>query len=217
MNVNEFAISRNDENARKIGGVGRINATGKYEGRFTRAEAKKSDKGSIGIEFDFKSHDGATASFLAVWRLNGEGVELSGQRIVDALMLLMRAKSMTPCMANVDKWDNDKHEVTKQKCLVYPELMDKDIGLLLQKEHGNHNGKATEKMIIYGAYDIASGKTPKEIIEKKPAGGLAGIVAGLKDKYPKNSSGATPAYHGTHSGARPADDNMPSYIDEIPF
>jgi hypothetical protein len=215
--TSEFSITRNDANARKIGGIGRINATGRYEGTFTRAEAMKSGKGSIGIEFDFKSDDGATASFLGVWRLNGKGEELSGAKIVDALMLLLRAKSSAPVMATVDKWDKTASAVIKQKCLVYPELMGKPIGLLLQKEHDTYNGLPTEKMIIYGCYDIASGKTPMEIVDKKPAGGLAGIVASLKDKVAKPKAGATPpAHHGSHAGARPAQD-FSDMDDDIPF
>ena len=217
MNANEFAIDRNDANARKIGGAGRINATGQYEGVFTRAEARKSDKGSIGIEFDFKTDEGATASFLQVWRMNGAGGELSGAKIVDAIMLLLRAKNMSPVFATVDKWDKEASAVTKQKCLVYPDLMSKPIGLLLQKEHDEYQGNPTEKMIIYGCYDIASGKTPMEIVDKKPAGGLEGIVAALKDKQAKKKSG-NPAqvHHGAHSGARSAH-NFNDMDDDIPF
>lgn len=216
---NEFAISRNDESARKIGGAGRINATGAYEGVFTRAEARKSDSGAIGIEFDFKSNDGASASFLGVWRRNGDGEELSGQRIIDAIMLLLRAKAVAPISAQVDKWDKTANAVTKQKCLVYKDLMDKQIGLLLQKERGTYNGAPTEKMIIYGCYDIASRKTPMEIVDQKPAGSLDGIIAALKDKTPKGKS--TPAHHGSHSGALPVSRGIstPDNFDDsdIPF
>lgn len=216
---NEFAINRNDESARKIGGAGRINATGAYEGVFTRAEARKSESGAIGIEFDFKSNEGASASFLGVWRLNGNGEELSGQRIIDAIMLLLRAKSVNPILAQVDKWDKTTSAVIKQKCLVYQEFMNKPIGLLLQKEHGTYNGAPTEKMIIYGCYDIASKKTPMEIIDKKSAGSLDGIIAALKDKYQKGKSATT--HHGTHSGARTADGphggRFADMDEDIPF
>jgi hypothetical protein len=216
-NTNEFDIDRNDANARKIGGNGRINATGPYEGILTRAEARKSDKGSLGIEFDFKTADGATAFFLQVWRMNGSGEELSGAKIIDALMLLLRAKNMSPTWANVDKYDKMAGGVIKQKCLVYPEMMGKPIGMLLQKEHDEYQGRSTEKMIIYGCYDIQSRKTPMEIVDKKPAGSLTGIIASLKDKYPKNiKSTGTPAHHGTHPGARPAS-TTPSNFDDIPF
>lgn len=216
--AHEFALTRNDANARKIGGSGRIQTTGAFDGVFTRAEAKKSTTGALGIEFDFKGNDGSTASFLSVWHQNGEGKELSGMKIVDAILLLLRAKSTSPVMGMVEKWDSVAREVTKQKLLVYPDLMGKQIGLLLQVEHDEYQGKPTQKMIIYGMYDIASGKTPMEIIDKKPAGGLAGQIAALKDKYakPKNGGTTTPAHHGNHSGARPAS-NFADMDDEIPF
>ena len=217
--VNKFALQRNDANARKIGGSGRVQTTGAYEGVFTRAEAKESSSGALGIEFDFKTNDGATASFLGVWYLNGDGKELSGMKIVDALQLLLRVKSTVPVMGMVEKWDSATREVKNQKLLVYPDFMGKPIGLLLQVEHDVYNGQPTQKMIIYGMYDIASGKTPMEIVDKKPAGGLAGQIAALKDKpYRPKAGAATPAHHGSHAGARPATPFFTPFLDDdIPY
>ena len=212
------SYTRNDTNAAKIGGTGRVNATGGYEGMITRAEPIRADSGAIGIEFDFKTGDGATASFLSVWTQNGDGKELSGRRIIDALMLLLRVKSMEVSRAVVEKWDNNAREVTKQNVEVFAELMGKNIGLVLQKEHSTYKGEAKQKMIIYGCYDVQTRKTPKEILERAPkAIALDTILASLTDKHekPKGGGGAGNSGTPTHNGAgnRPASD-LPSYFDD---
>lgn len=221
MNAPMNNYTRNDTNAAKIGGTGRVNATGGYDGTITRAEPMLAESGAVGIEFDFKTNEGATASFLSVWTQNGSGKELSGRRIVDALMLLLRIKSMDTSLAIVEKWDKNARAVTKQKVEVFADLMGKNIGLVLQKEHSTYQGEAKEKMIIYGCYDVQSRKTPKEILERAPkAVALDTILASLKDKFEKGGQqqqSARPAHHGGHSGARPASE-VPSYFDdEIPF
>ncbi|WP_211440972.1 hypothetical protein [Collimonas humicola] len=221
MNAPMNSYSRNDSNAAKIGGTGRVNATGGYEGTITRAEPILADSGAVGIEFDFKTLDGATASFLSVWTQNGAGKELSGRRIVDALMLLFRIKDMGTALAVVEKWDKVARAVTKQRVEVFPDLMGKPIGLVLQKEHSVYLGEAKEKMIIYGCYDVQSRKTPKEILERAPkAVALDTILASLKDKYEKGGQqqqSSRPAHHGGHSGARPASEVPSHFDDEIPF
>ena len=203
------SYSLNASNAAKIGGTGRINATGPYEGAFTRAEAVISDKGTFGVEFDFKTNDGATASFLSVWTEKSNGELLSGAAIIDALLLLMRVNDVEPKPIQVDKWDKVAKAVTKQRCECFPELMNKPIGLLLQKELSEYQGQPKERMLIYGAYDIASRKTPKEIVSKAPkAQALETIIGSLKDKHAKPQS--SPAYSGGGGGEPPA------YFDDMP-
>lgn len=196
------SYSLNQANAAKIGGTGRINTTGAYEGSFTRAEAVASTKGTIGVEFDFKTSDGATASFLSVWTSNANGEQLSGSYVIDALMLLLRVKDMSPRTVVVDKWDNDSRQVEKVNAPCFVDLMNKPVGLLLQKEISEYQGKQREKMLIYGAYDIATRKTPKEIVSKAPkAIALDTIISSLKDKTAKPQGAASSAPASSYSGA----------------
>lgn len=220
MNKPSHSYSMNVNNAAKIGGTGRINTTGPYEGVFTRAEAVSSDKGTIGIEFDFKTTDGATASFLSVWTNKANGEPLSGSAVIDALMLLLRVKDMSPKNITVEKWDNESRQVEKMQLPCFVDLMSKPIGLLLQKEISEYQGKQKEKMLIYGAYDIASRKTPREIVSKAPkAQALDTIIASLKDKIAKPQGGsasyAPPSSHGgdSYGGGHAFDD----LDDQIPF
>jgi len=217
MNAPTHSYSMNQANAAKIGGTGRINTTGAYEGAFTRAEAVSSEKGTIGIEFDFKTTDGATASFISVWTTKANGEQLSGSAVIDALMLLLRVKDMSPRNVMVDKWSSESRQVEKCSAPCFVDLMNKPIGLLLQKEISEYQGKQKEKMLIYGAYDIASRKTPKEIVSKAPkALALDTIIASLKDKTAKPQGSAPYAQpagmsHGSDSYSGPAFD------DDVPF
>jgi hypothetical protein len=210
-----MSFTRNDSNAAKIGGSARINATGGYEGVITRAEPlPRKDSGALGIQIDFKSHDGATALFLDLYYQNGTGEELSGRRLIDALMLCLRVKSMEPTLATVDKWDKNSGGMIKTKANCFVELMGKPIGLVLQKEHSTYQGQPREKMLIYACYDIASRKTPKEIIERAPkAVALDAILGSIKDKVEKPKGGAGGGYQQQQSSMPPSgfpdDDDIP--------
>lgn len=206
MNAPAHSYSLNQANAAKIGGTGRINTTGPYEGAFTRAEAVASRNGTVGIEFDFKTTDGATASFLSVWTAKANGEQLSGSAVIDALMLLLRVKDMAPRAVTVDKWSSESRQVEKMQALCFVELMNKPIGLLLQKEISEYQGQTKEKMLIYGAYDIASRKTPREIVSKEPvAKALDTIIASLKDKIAKPQSSQSSYSATSASNSLPAD------------
>lgn len=210
MNAPTHSYSMNANNAAKIGGTGRINTTGPYEGVFTRAEAVASEKGTIGIEFDFKTTDGATASFISVWTHKPNGEALSGSAVIDALMLLLRVKDMSPKSVQVEKWMRDSKQVEKITAPCFVDLMNKPIGLLLQKEISEYQGQQKEKMLIYGAYDIASRKTPREIVSKAPkAQALDTIIASLKDKIAKPQSTQS------NYGSRSIENDMPPMPDDF--
>lgn len=211
------SYTRIDNNAAKIGGQGRINATGGYEGVITRAEPVKKSSGVIGIEIDFKTGDGASALFLDLYTQNGQGEELSGRRIVDALMLCLRVKSMDTKRITVEKWDNDAKAMIKTTCENFVDLIGKPIGLVLQKEHSVYKGQPKERMIIYACYDIASRKTPKEIMERSTkAVALDTILATIKDKHVKPKDQAGGGSHGNGYGNGGAN-SMPDFDDDIPY
>lgn len=194
--------------AAKIGGTGRINSTGPYEGIFTRAEAIASDKGTTGIEFDVKTNEGATGQFIQVWTHNGQGERLAGANVIDALMLLLRVKDMTPRTVQIEKWTKAANGIEKVQAPCFVDLMNKQIGLLLQKEISEYQGKQKEKMLIYGAYDIASRKTPKEIVDKvASAKALDTIIASLKDKVAKQSNAG---------GYAQQSSSVPDHFDDLP-
>lgn len=165
----------------------RITDTGKYVGKFTRAENIKSSKGTLGIEFSFVTDSGQSADFLQIWTKGPDGKKLFGFNQLMAIMTCMKVKNLTPSMATVEKWDRDAGRTTQQKAEVFQELMGKPIGLLLQKEHyTNNNGQPKERMLIQVAFEASTGFVASEILDKaiKPEK-MEKALASLKDRYAK--------------------------------
>lgn len=213
----------NAETAKKGDGGGRITQTGQYVGKFTRAEAVKSLKGTEGVEFSFEADDGATADFLTLWTHNAQGKEIFGSGFLHAIMTCMKIKALTPKSETIQKWNTDIGAKAPVDAIVYPELVGKPIGLLLQMEqYLKQNGEVGEKMGIAGSYEPVGGFTASEIlIQAKTAEKLVKKAAGLRDKLIDTSKtrrvpgGESPAVGGImddldsdipFSSASPSDD-----------
>lgn len=188
----------------------RISETGAYVGRFTRAEAVSSDKGTKGVEMSFEANDKASADFLTLWLVNGEGKEIWGHKQLMALMTCLRVKTINEQDALIEKFVNGQKQ--KVKAIVYPELMDKPIGVLLQREeYQKRDGSIGHKFNLFGFFDPQTNLTASEILDKttKPEK-LERMKAALKDKpMQKRVAANEPAM----SGPAPA-----GYDDEdLPF
>lgn len=210
----ERSYNLNPEHAKQADNqANRITETGKYVGTFTRAESIKSTKGTDGIEFAFKANDGRSADFLQLWTYNTDGKELYGLKMVNALMTCLKARSLTPTNAMVEKWDRDAGATGKLQATVYPELMSKPIGLLLQREeYEKQNGDIGHKFNIYGCFDSQTEMVASEILEKAAkAEKLPRIVQTLRDK-PLDSK-RLPA----STGAPAPSGAFADMADDIPF
>lgn len=171
----------------------RIDETGKYIGKFVYAEDIKAGSGASGIEFGFEADDGRKTR-LNIYTLNKSGEPIFGRKMLMALMTCMRVKTIEAKPGKVKKYDYDtKAEVTKD-ANVFPDLMGKRIGLLLQaEEYAKTSGDGTGwKMNIAGCFDAATELTPSEILDQrtKPEV-LAKMVAALRDK-PLKAGGGDP-------------------------
>jgi hypothetical protein len=173
----------NRDGAIRASGTPRITHKGAFIGTFTRAEHTVSRRGTVGIDFSFVSEDGASADYLTVWTQKGDGEELSGRALLDAIMTCMAVRALEPKRGRIEKYNPDTREREQTDAVLYPELMDKRIGLLLIVEEyiGNDGGKRS-KMMIQGAFEPVSQKTAKEIWNKEPAKALPSLIAGLRDR-----------------------------------
>jgi len=190
MNARTYAL--NTEAAKSADQMGnRITETGKYIGKFVSAEAITSTKQTEGVEFSFLATDGRSADFLTLWTYNNEGKELFGLKTLNALMTCMRVKNIAPQPGTVQKWENGG-KVTKQTT-IFPDLMSKPIGVLLQREpYEKKDGSTGYKFNIYAAFDAASEMMASEILDKSTkADKLGKLVAGLTDR--KMSAPMAPA------------------------
>ncbi len=209
--MNARSYSLNPESAKQANTSNRITETGKYIGKFTRAESVTSKQGTEGIEFTFESDDGQTADFLTLWTVNKDGKEIFGLKMVNAIMTCLRAKSISGTEAMIEKFENGaKHKVS---ATVYPDLMGKHIGLLLQREeYEKQNGDTGNKFNIYACFDAATNMTASEILDRATTSDQLGkIAATLRDKPMQKRAGPK------QSSAPPSGGDFDDFKDDIPF
>lgn len=206
----------NTQSAKKAEQIGgRIDATGQYTGTFLRAEAVQSSKGTDGIEFSFKAESGASADYLQLWTYNSSGEELRGAQMLQAIMTCLRVKTLLAKTATVEKYDRDAGAKVPVQADVYPDLMGKPIGLLIQmEEYEAKDGSRKWRPVIWGCYDAATGMTATEILDKAlKAERLAELLPRLADKPMK---GSAPARREPAAASMPAGE--PAFADDdIPF
>jgi hypothetical protein len=166
-----------------------ITEKGRYFGSFTRAEAVKSKKGTMGIDFSFATDDGQTANYLTVWTHNNENMELPGYNLLMAIMTCLRVKAISPKQGVVKKYDRDQGALTEQTASVFPDLTGKPIGLLIyMEEYQKNNGDMAWKPIISAPFD-AHGFTASEILSQaKTSGTLEKMEKALRDKPLKKAN-----------------------------
>lgn len=213
MNTRTYALNADHAKQGDSNG-GRITETGQYIGKFTRAEAVTSKKGTEGVEFSFESDDGQSADYLTLWTYNTDGKELFGLKFLNAIMTCMKVKAMTPKKATVEKWDASVSQRAPVEATVFPELMDKPIGLLLQREqYLKNDGGIGEKMGIAGMFESTTLFTASEILDKaKTPEKLAKKALSLKDKLIDATQKArVPAAAPAGSGS------IADMDDDIPF
>lgn len=187
----------------------RIDQTGKYLGIFTRAEQTTSTKGTKGVDFSYKSDAGATADYLTIWTHNASGEPLHGFKVLMAIMTCMRVKSLSAAQGEVEKYDQASKSRIKVTVPLFSDLMNKQIGLLLQmEEYAKTAGGTAWKPTIFAAFDKDE-FTASEILSKavKPET-LGRMVQSLKDRPLKGT--AAPAHSDKASG-------FDDFEDDIPF
>jgi len=179
--VHQYNLNAN--NAKQVGVASRIQEKGPFKGMFTRAEFIQSDKGTQGIEFSFKSDTGQTADYLTIWTINADGKELYGRKVLDALMTCLQIRTINAKSAVIKKYNPATKQEEQMQATVFPELMNKPIGLLLvREEYAKTQGGSDWKMTIVGAFEPMQQLTPREILEKSGPGQLAKMVAALQDR-----------------------------------
>lgn len=189
--MSDYGYTLDATSARNAESIGKfIRDTGKYKGVFTRAELLIStEKGSRGIEFDFVS-DGKECT-LQLWTHSGTGEPYSALNMVNAIMTCLALRGIQPKKMVVEKYDYDSKQRHKVEVTAFPDLMNKPIGLLLQKELSIYNNKERSKMLIFAAFNAESEKTSTEILDKiaQPSA-LAKLVLLLADKDSRKSGQA---------------------------
>ena len=187
-----------------------INDTGKYVGKIIRAEEIKTDKGTEGIDFSFKSDSGQQAKF-ALYTKKSDGSRISvGHAYVMALMTCLKVRSITPMLMRVKKWDNDAGAEVDAQAPCFADLMNRDIGLLLEaEEYQKNNGEIGKRMVLAGVFQAGTELTASEVLDKKTSPEqLPKMVSALRDRPLKPQRQANHSARRDDSGPNGADDDI---------
>ena len=158
----------NQDAAKKADGGGRIDQTGKYTGKISHVEfvTSTSGKNTQGLEFHFIADNDATASFT-LWTHQADGTPIFGFDKVNALLACAGVRTLTPTNRTLEKYSYDAGGKVKQPCTVAPELDNKSIGLLLQREnYQNQNGEWRYQMNFYAAFQYGTDFMAAEILDR---------------------------------------------------
>jgi hypothetical protein len=187
-----------------------INESGAYTGIFTRAENVMSTKGTVGVEFSFKSDSGASSDYITLWTKNKDGKELYGYKMLMAIMTCLKVRNIKPTIQQVEKYDHEAGQRKQVSVEVFPELMNKPIGLVIQMEEYEKKDTSTAwKPSIYAPFS-KEGFTASEILSnaQKPET-LDKMLATLRDKPLRHRSEQS----STAGGPAPTG----GFDDSIPF
>lgn len=198
--------------------------TGKYTGRFTRAEKLISaQKNSHGIGFTFETDDGKQCRF-DVWTMSAAGEKFLGWQLVNAIMACLRVRALSEQAAQIDRYDWESKQTVKAQGTVFPELMGRPIGLVLVKteyekfKDGHPSGETAWKLEPLLPFDAAGEFTAAEILDQKTRPErLPQVVASLADRPLRKRPAPSAATQG-HSAASAPPQSAPldDYAD-IPF
>jgi len=148
----------------------RIDASGPFIGTFEYAEAvTSSQKGTEGMKLGFDDGHGGKCE-LTLWTRKADGTPLFGFNFVQAMMTIFGLKGLKAVKGKVYTYDqeNNKRRGLEEDGQVFPDLLKKPIGLMLQKElKTSQAGKDFFDMNVWGVFHPTSRLTASEIREKK--------------------------------------------------
>ncbi|AWI53172.1 hypothetical protein DEH84_06825 [Aquabacterium olei] len=186
----------NTEKAKAADAPARINQTGPYLGKFTRAELVTSRQGTQGVDFSFVAEDGQRADYLTLWTVKKDGTELSGLKVLHALLACLALREVASQAGTVRVWDNEQKKEVDRAAELLPTLMNRPIGVVLQREeYWPENGnQKRDRMNLVTVFQHGTNLMAKEILDRKPtAEALAKFVPTIKDKLaadrPQRSGG----------------------------
>lgn len=192
----------------------RIETSGAYTGRFTLAKERIARTGAKGIEFTFESDEGQLARYLTLWvtRANGERMDY-GYGLLSALMVILGLDRVESKPAVIDEWQADTGQWLPTQVEVFDALMNKPVGVLLQREEREWEGRTQVGMRIVEFFDPRDRRTAAEILANaREAQSINRLIASLRPSVIRSAApvAATPAGAATGSGlADFAEDDIP--------
>jgi hypothetical protein len=145
----------------------RITETGKYIGTLLAAFYEKNQNGTESVNFMFESDQKQEAGPLVLYTHNSAGEALHGNKVLNALMVCVRQKSLSVKPGTVQLYDYDANAVVAKQKETYPELTGKKIGLVLRKEeYHNGQGELRYRILIEAPFEAETELMAAEILDK---------------------------------------------------
>jgi len=211
--------------ADSLGGI--IVESGKYIGKYIRAERLVSQRtGAEGVGLTFES-DGKTCR-LDLWIRNHDGTQkYSDWKIINAIMTCLGLKELFTQQGQVERWNPETRQRESVKAEIIPALLDKPIGMVLQKteyrkfKDGYETDETGWQAKAVTAFRAADEFTASEIMKRATAPlRLPEIIANLKDRPLTDKPRSAPAAQATSTAAPPAANSGSGFDDiddDIPF
>lgn len=179
----------------------RLNENGAYVGTIKRAEAMVAKTGTKGVTLTFDSPGNGSID-LTLYTIkkgeDGKPIELFGKAQLDAIMFLLGLKSLKAEAGKVSVWSDAEGKRVEEEGKVYPELCNKPIGIVLQKELYTKDGGGTgERMNLAGLFQAETKLMMSEIKERKTTPvKLDRLTKNLKNKDSRKAGAAEPPQPG---------------------
>ena len=165
-----------------------IKESGAQVGIFTMAKAITAKKGSKGVEFSFKSNDGATANYQTLYTENAKGESIFGYKQLCGIMTILGVDGIVGQQSTIKEYDFDLKQEIDKIATIYPNLINQPIGVIFQKEQYYKNDSTMgERVNMWGFFRAADNATVMEVGKGLQSDGsrLNSMVEGLKDKLIK--------------------------------
>jgi len=203
---------------------GYITESGKYIGKFTRAERLVSPRsGADGVGFTFESQ-GRTCRF-SLWIQNKTGSEqYHGWKQLNGIMTCLGIRQLSTIQGQVERFNFETRKNEKIAAEIFPDLLEKPIGLVLQKKEykkmkdGYETGETAWQPEMLIAFRATDEFTASEImLQAKEPRRLPAVLATLVDKaLPDRARPATA--HASAPATPAASSGFDNDIDgDIPF
>lgn len=218
-----MGLTLNAGDARKGDSVSAvIRESGKYVGIITRAEKLLSKNKVEGLGLSFKADDGAAASYLDIYTVRqSDSEKLRGYHLVQALLACLKVRNVDEGSIEADKWDPINRTMVKTPLIGYPALMNKRIGIVLQKElqTNRQNGKDVERLNVLAFFEAATGLTAIEILDGKTEAKRIQFYEGLIARTPvvDRRDGHSSATRESAGASATNGAGQHDFDDDIPF
>ncbi len=194
---------------------GMITEIGKYVGAITQAVEVVAGTGTKGIALTFQSN-GAQKARLSLYTLKTDGTKLMGYQALMAIMTCLKLRTIAEKKGTALQWDSEAKAEVPVDAVIFPDLCNKPIGVLLETEdYPKNDGGIGTRMVLKGVFQADTELTASEILDKKTQPlQLERMVESLRHRPSKAAKAAPARQHAPSGGAGSGFDDMD---DDIPF